>query len=326
MWKGLWNIQCPPRVHHFLWRFTHNSHPLHMNIARKGVELDTRCVVCRGFFEDGGHLFFKCKAVKPVWRSLNLEVDRCRLLQCHNAKLVMEEICQMQPEKRVLTVSLLWCWWNERNNRNHGDKPQSVDKMQYLIQMHANEWKQFSEKKPAVTLRPKVRWVRPPADYVKINSDGAYATASGYGGWGCIARGDDGAVLFASAGFLPHIDNALPAEAITLINSITLADLFAMGHVIFETDCQTLAQAVTSSDFDLSPMGTLFREAKFLLRLANSDFRVVFTSRACNKAAHMLASLGAGRVHGNHVLWSTDFPDNDIVSRTVADDLVVHTI
>jgi hypothetical protein len=53
----LWKVQCPPKVHHFLWRFAHNSHPLYMNIARRGVELDTRCAACHNFFEDGGIYF-----------------------------------------------------------------------------------------------------------------------------------------------------------------------------------------------------------------------------------------------------------------------------
>jgi hypothetical protein len=33
VFKKLWKIQCPPKVHHFLWRLAHNSHPLYMNIA-----------------------------------------------------------------------------------------------------------------------------------------------------------------------------------------------------------------------------------------------------------------------------------------------------
>jgi hypothetical protein len=64
VFKKLWKTPCPPRVHHFFWRLAHNSHPLYMNIARRGVELDTRCAVCHNFFEDGGHLFLKCKDAK----------------------------------------------------------------------------------------------------------------------------------------------------------------------------------------------------------------------------------------------------------------------
>lgn len=73
IFSALWNIKCPPRVHHFLWRFAHNSHPMYMNISRKGVDLDTRCAACGKYFEDGGHLFLKCKHVKQRWRALQLE-------------------------------------------------------------------------------------------------------------------------------------------------------------------------------------------------------------------------------------------------------------
>jgi hypothetical protein len=29
--KKIWQVQCPPKVHHFLWRLARNSHPLYMN-------------------------------------------------------------------------------------------------------------------------------------------------------------------------------------------------------------------------------------------------------------------------------------------------------
>ena len=27
VWRALWNVHCPAKVQHFLWRFAHNSHP-----------------------------------------------------------------------------------------------------------------------------------------------------------------------------------------------------------------------------------------------------------------------------------------------------------
>jgi hypothetical protein len=62
VFKKIWQVQCPPKVHHFLWRLAHNSHPLYMNIARRSVDLDTRCPVCHRLFEDGRHLFLTCNA------------------------------------------------------------------------------------------------------------------------------------------------------------------------------------------------------------------------------------------------------------------------
>jgi hypothetical protein len=65
-WKDLWKIRCPHKIKHFLWRFTHNSHPLKCNLVRRGMKIDTRCPVCGQMSEDGGHLFFKCHLAKQI--------------------------------------------------------------------------------------------------------------------------------------------------------------------------------------------------------------------------------------------------------------------
>ena len=61
-WKKLWKMKCPGKVKHFLWCMTHNTLALRMTLKRRGMELDTRCVMCNLLNEDGGHLFFSCKS------------------------------------------------------------------------------------------------------------------------------------------------------------------------------------------------------------------------------------------------------------------------
>ena len=45
-WKSIWKLNCPPKIKHFFWRFAHNSLSLMKNIARRGMDIDTRCPVC----------------------------------------------------------------------------------------------------------------------------------------------------------------------------------------------------------------------------------------------------------------------------------------
>lgn len=72
-WRKLWKLKCSGKIKHFLWRMAHNSLALRVNLRRRGMELDTKCVMCNRLDEDGGHLFLKCKLVKQLWRELNLE-------------------------------------------------------------------------------------------------------------------------------------------------------------------------------------------------------------------------------------------------------------
>jgi hypothetical protein len=114
--KKLWKMECPPKVLHFLWRFCHNSHPLYM---RKGIVLDTRCSVCSRYFEDGGHLFFRCKEVKKMWRAINMQEERARLSECLNPLEIMHRLQSLPGDQSMQGVALLWCWWQERNKVNH---------------------------------------------------------------------------------------------------------------------------------------------------------------------------------------------------------------
>ena len=58
-WKQVWKLSCPKKMIHFLWRLGHNSLALRINLKRRGMKLDTACVMCGRFDEDGEHLFFQ---------------------------------------------------------------------------------------------------------------------------------------------------------------------------------------------------------------------------------------------------------------------------
>jgi hypothetical protein len=88
--KQLWSMSLPSKIIHFLWRLATNSLPLGINQKRRGLETDTRCPMCFRMNEDGGHLFCKCKKVKPIWRQLQLEEIR-------------EELCSIAPRNSTET-------------------------------------------------------------------------------------------------------------------------------------------------------------------------------------------------------------------------------
>jgi len=87
--RKLWKLKCPRKIKHFLWRMGHNSLALRVNLRRRGVDLDTKCVMCNRLDEDGGHLFLKCKLVKQLWRELNLQEVRLRQAEQNSAKTMM---------------------------------------------------------------------------------------------------------------------------------------------------------------------------------------------------------------------------------------------
>jgi hypothetical protein len=212
VWKQFWKIECPPKVHHFLWRFGHNSHPLRMNIQRKGVELDTRCVVCNRLFEDGGHLFFRCKEAKAGWRALDLEEVCVQLCMCPSPLEVLEHAFSLPDEARMRSIAFLWCWWRERNKANHQDRRLSTSELQFTVIRHCNEWKEHIAKKRSDLVASVHQWTPPDPEVTKINLDGAFMRNLSRGGWGALGRNHEGEAIFTACGSVPNATDALQTE------------------------------------------------------------------------------------------------------------------
>lgn len=154
MWKQLWSARCPGKVHHFMWRFAHNSHPLLRNVEGLGVELDTRCVICKRLPEDGAHLFLRCKEVKKVWRSCALEWTRQKLLDCPTARDVVAEVLKLPEEIKLRVFCLLWSWWAERNKANHNQQRLTVEAFAAKVGHDILEWSEYMSRKPTTDQRP----------------------------------------------------------------------------------------------------------------------------------------------------------------------------
>ena len=60
-----------------------------------------------------------------------------------------------------------------------------------------------------------------------------------------------------------------------------------------ESDSAILVQALKTSEYDLSEIGTLLREARSSCILNFDVFEFDFCRRECNKVAHELAQYGA---------------------------------
>lgn len=228
-------------------------------------------------------------------------------------------ILHLPRKDASLAVAFLWCWWSERNKSNRGENMASVEEFQFLVTHHADEWNAVLRKDKETVARLIPSWSLPPEDFVKINCDGAYHAESASGGWGCIARDSAGDVLFAAAGRLPHASEALQAEAEAVIRASLYAEQMGMGRIIIETDYQIL-KPLLSSDHDAGPLGAMFREAKFILRMGFIVFRVCHISRVCNKPAHVLTALGSQSVQAEHLAWLENLPSD--VARLATGDLV----
>jgi hypothetical protein len=164
--------------------------------------------------------------------------------------------------------------------------------LQFNIKTHTTEWSEFLKKKPVQRCACIETWEAPLEEWIMINTDAAFISDRGRGGWGAVGRDSDGDMVFAAAGAISHASDAFQNEASALLRGLLLAEQMGIGRVKMATDCLTLQNALTSTKYVLSHIGALLRQIKFMLNLSFIDFQVVYVSRSCNKPAHNLAAHG----------------------------------
>jgi hypothetical protein len=80
-----------------------------------------------------------------------------------------------------------------------------VNKLQASIVSYTEEWNLHLKKYPKQALNRIQSWQPPPVDWIMLNTDGAFSSVTGRGGWGALARDNDGDLIVAEAGSVPAL-------------------------------------------------------------------------------------------------------------------------
>ncbi|RLN33599.1 hypothetical protein C2845_PM03G24330 [Panicum miliaceum] len=277
------------------------------NLERRGMDVDTRCVLCNRGWEDGSHLFFNCKHVKRVWQVVGMEEKRKEFTELTSSLLMIQHLVQLEEDLQVKVVVLLWQWWNERNNVREGAKQRAADLLSYEIERNSAEFLAMGSPNPAEHMGIVQNW-RKPEEVLKINSDGAFVAQTGEGGWGFVIRDKEGEVIYAGAGKLEHLRDALQAEIRACLEGTKGAAEMGLGRVVVETDSLILKNSLKDNSYRLAEAGGAILELKNFIREHFFSCVVNYVPRSCNKVAHALAAKGTVGTERNtppHERWKT---------------------
>lgn len=167
-------MACPNKVQVFAWRLAHNILPLKRKIESRNIELDTRCPMCYRLDEDAGHLLFKCKYAKKVWRQMNMEDKRAQLANLHSAHEIFMAIWENTEDVQTMLITTLWTLWIGRNAVNAGESQRVAESVSFRIQKYVAEFLEFFSKQREKMPTPVQKWKKPACDYLKINIDGSF--------------------------------------------------------------------------------------------------------------------------------------------------------
>jgi hypothetical protein len=121
----------------------------------------------------------------------------------------------MGESERNMVVNFLWVWWDTRNKLNAGEHARPLAEVLYKTMEMASSADQLNLGKknvPGVIRMEKKKWLPPPVDVLKINSDRAFIAIEKCGAWGFVIRDSAGQGVLAGSGRLPAVHDAVAAE------------------------------------------------------------------------------------------------------------------
>ena len=141
LWKLIWNLNCPNKVKHFMWRACKNILPTKCKLRARGIGVEVSCDLCGGE-ENSGHILWSCKAAKEVWRATSLKLPS---LPDFNLEFVdiMWEIMERFPmvDWELFSITA-WSLSNNRNKHRPGGRTKQSDQIVKEAVEYAKEVKQ----------------------------------------------------------------------------------------------------------------------------------------------------------------------------------------
>ena len=118
-WKNLWKLKIPCKICLFLWKLLHNGLPTRMELNRRQIIVNTKCVMCEQEEETLDHLFLKCPFARALWFATprNFHSDTIPSIQQWLISILEKHKAGKEQEDNVLTdiSATLWAIWTYRN-------------------------------------------------------------------------------------------------------------------------------------------------------------------------------------------------------------------
>ncbi|WMV25041.1 hypothetical protein MTR67_018426 [Solanum verrucosum] len=121
-WKQIWRSKIPHKISCFIWLLAKEAALTQDNLKKRGITLCSSCFLCGEALETVNHLFLHCKYTQQLWRVfLNLKGISWTMPRKVSEALKSWEAAGVNAKDRnrwrIITASIWWTIWKERNSR-----------------------------------------------------------------------------------------------------------------------------------------------------------------------------------------------------------------
>ena len=113
LWKMIWSLSVPPKVHNFRWKACQNALFVKFNLRWQHILNEDTCDSCKVEVEDIYHALWGCNQISQIWDS----IPSFSFIQSKTFSSVQEVITSTYEEQKnvELMASVMWAIWHRQN-------------------------------------------------------------------------------------------------------------------------------------------------------------------------------------------------------------------
>ncbi|KAG7592953.1 Ribonuclease H domain [Arabidopsis thaliana x Arabidopsis arenosa] len=251
-----WQVQCPPKIRHFLWQILTGCVPVTENLRKRGVNCDVGCSRCGAPEETINHTLFQCHPARQIWALSQIPTVMGNF-PTESIFANMDHLFWRVPSEFDSSAFpwIIWYIWKARNEKIFENVDSDPLEVLRLAENEAQLWQSAQ-----IEL---INANQGPVDLVtrsRVRTASLEATYSGYrcfvdGSWkGSDQFSGTGWFCTSSSGEPPTMGAANIRRSLSPLHTEVEALLWAMKcmigadnqEVAFFTDCSDLVKMVSS--------------------------------------------------------------------------------
>ncbi|XP_017245371.1 uncharacterized protein LOC108217030 [Daucus carota subsp. sativus] len=251
-------ITAIEKVLNLVWRALSLCLATLSQLQQKHVHVQGFCRVCANGEESIVHALVTCPFAAQCWKTLRPDIHLDGVT----------DFTEWLDSATNASITLCWAIWRARNDLVWNLKTTSVYRVVAAAKQYLSQWKAAQGRLFRAPLQPSVEgdgavtWAKPQQNTVKVSVDAAIFEDREEVGLGMVARDSTGQLSLARTNLHQGVVSPEVAEAMAIKEALSWIKQERWPHVVLESDCLVVIQAIRSKAPMRSPFGVLIEHCR----------------------------------------------------------------